>query len=1378
VNLKTTAVIGFAFAGLSYQTATTPRAAAPVTAGDRRAEAAGPIPLVFEVNRGQAAGSVTFLARRPGHTLLLTPREALMVLDVPQGDPRMVRMRFDGARADSRVEGRSPLAGRANYLIGSDPHGWTRDIPLFGEVVYRQLYPAVDLVLRGGAADVLEYDFVIAPGGRPADIALRFDGADRVEIDAGGNLQLTAGAGVITERKPVAYQEQGGVRRDVPSRFVMRGGGRVGFEVGAYDSGAELVIDPPFLYSTFIGGDGSDRVNAIATDSEGKVHVTGQTNSLAGLSPLDFPAKNPLPGGGQLAGYPYPPPDPRPHPVVRKYDAFVGKLDTTQSGPDSLVYMTFFGGALGDDRALAIAVDGLGRPHVGGVTSSKDLPLVNALQTCRDASNTFLCDLNMSFFARLSADGSAVEYSSYLNGANVDTIHALAVGPQGRLYIAGGTGSLAGPSLPVLPGSPNYFYYFPVTPDAVQTTAHGSFDAFLAVIDLDTPDPAQQLVYSTLVGGCSDDEFHDIAVDALGRVAATGQTQAPCTTPATLLPIVNAFQPAYQGGLTDALVARIDPSVAGPPGLVFSTRLGGKDDENDLATSGLALDASGNIHLAGKTSSANFPTTAGAAQRCPGMSAANAATYPCDPLTGQFAGGLPPNGVVLDGYVTTLSPSGALLQSTFVGGAGQDDIKDIAVRPDGAYAYIVGGTTTAGLGSSCAPQPALAIGRDAFQATIRLTPQPAGFASALAFWTYLGGGGDDFAYSVAYNTVAESVFVGGYTTFTTSTRQFPTTANALQAVSPGSSTLPYENGFLTEIPKPTSCAPDLVVRKFGTPEPVAPGCAISYTIEVENHGVTAASQVVVTDDLPAPITLTSAASSKGTCSGAGPVTCDVGTLAVGEIATITLTGDVAGNYAPTEPPIVNTASATSLEVDGDASSNTASWTTHVAGSLPGFSVGSPSVVEGDSGTTDAVFTVTLSAPACIALPFSFATATVADPNVAAEPSQDFTASNGAFSIPAGQTTHTLAVAVTGDTLVETDEQFELTVTAGFNGPVIDATGTATIVNDDAAPVVSLAGPAAAGEGSSAVYAFTVAADAAYNVMTASCGSGALAGAVAAQQDPGGGGSGSVTCQFGSGPDVAHVTVQVQSEGNASNVAAVDVAVTNVPPVATLSGPQAVDSGAVASFDFGVADAGGDGFVMGAGSPGCGANGALVAGSLTVTPAGGSFQCQFGAGPATSGVSVQVIDSDGAPGNVAALTVTIAAPVAPPPPPPSGGMRGNGSVRAGARLAQIEIALSCVPGGRPAQLAVTLGPHRFRLNQVTATACSGSPVATPRGTVPFSVLAGSGAGRYDRAPGYLVSFQFVDGGAANDTAAITVTAPNGDVVLAVSGPLVRGRIRAR
>jgi hypothetical protein len=110
-------------------------------------------------------------------------------------------------------------------------------------VAYEDIYPGVDLVYYGNQRQ-LEYDFIVEPGADPRVITLDAEGADRLEVDAGGDLVLHVGTREVRQRRPVVYQEPQGVRRAVEARYVLHGPRRVGFQLGAYDPGLALVIDP------------------------------------------------------------------------------------------------------------------------------------------------------------------------------------------------------------------------------------------------------------------------------------------------------------------------------------------------------------------------------------------------------------------------------------------------------------------------------------------------------------------------------------------------------------------------------------------------------------------------------------------------------------------------------------------------------------------------------------------------------------------------------------------------------------------------------------------------------------------------------------------------------------------------------------------------------------------------------------------------------------------------------------------------------------------------------------------------------------------------------------------------------------------------------
>ncbi len=251
----------------------------------RIAEAYEKLPMSFEANRGQANEAVKFLARGDGYNLSLATSEAVLLLrasNKPGQTPRttFLRMKFAGANPLPRIEGMDEMASRSHYLIGNDQSRWRRDVPHYAKVRYREIYRGVDLVFYGNQRQI-EYDFILQPGANPAAIKLEFEGVDRMEIDAGGDLLLGLAGEEIRQRKPVVYQEINGERRTVESRYVRLGKNRIGFRVASYDRRLPLVIDPVLIYSSYLGG-------SIAVDAGGNIYIAGSAASP------DFPTVNSL----------------------------------------------------------------------------------------------------------------------------------------------------------------------------------------------------------------------------------------------------------------------------------------------------------------------------------------------------------------------------------------------------------------------------------------------------------------------------------------------------------------------------------------------------------------------------------------------------------------------------------------------------------------------------------------------------------------------------------------------------------------------------------------------------------------------------------------------------------------------------------------------------------------------------------------------------------------------------------------------------------------------------------------------------------------------------------------------------------------------------
>ena len=654
-------------------------------------EAYGRLPIRFEANDGQTDAKVKFLSRGAGYGLFLTQSEAVLALqrESSRGDDgaqSTVRMKLIGADPASQMEGLDMLPGRSNYILGRDARRWRRNVVSFTRVRYRSVYPGIDLIYYGNQRQ-LEYDFVVAPGADPSMIKLGFSGLDQINIAAQGDLVLKTASGEIRQRKPVAYQEVNGGRREIASRYTMKGPQEVGFELGEYDRSRPLVIDPVIAYSTYLGGSGSDIAGSIAVDASGNAYVTGLTWSL------DFPTLNPLqpnPGGANDQG-----------------DVFVAKLNPEGS---ALVYSTYLGG-IGFDYGNDIAVDGDGNAYVTGTTRSLDFPTKNALQPELAGGNAI--DL---FVTKLNADGSALVYSTYLGGTDVEVDANLTIDNERNVYVAGDTNSRNFPTV-----------------NPLQATLSGFQDIFAAKIKAD----GSALVYSTYLGGRDFDFLSGIAVDGFGCIYLTGNTSS------NDFPTANPLKSTLINGDSDAFLTKIG---ADGSSFVYSTYLGGSDYDD---TGNITVDAFGNAYVVGLTYSPDFPTI-----------------NPLQPvLSGQA-----------DAFVTKFNQNGsALLYSTYLGGDNEDWGYDIALdsRSD---IYVSGYTLSDDFPTLDAAQPRPDtnpndpnnIG-DGFVSKLKAD------GSGLIYSTYLGGGAFEEGPLMAVDAQG-AAYLFRYT----NSADYPTTPGAVQ----------------------------------------------------------------------------------------------------------------------------------------------------------------------------------------------------------------------------------------------------------------------------------------------------------------------------------------------------------------------------------------------------------------------------------------------------------------------------------------------------------------------------------------------------------------------------------------------------------------------
>ena len=136
--------------------------------------------------------SVPSLAK--SHKLL--PKSSQSATDIE--NPAVLRIKLIGANPQPDIVGLKDLPGKVNYFLGNDPKKWRTKISTFTKVKYKDVNPGIDLVYYGNQGQ-LEYDFVVAPGADPKMIKFEIKGAEKLELNARGDLLINTGHGEIRQ---------------------------------------------------------------------------------------------------------------------------------------------------------------------------------------------------------------------------------------------------------------------------------------------------------------------------------------------------------------------------------------------------------------------------------------------------------------------------------------------------------------------------------------------------------------------------------------------------------------------------------------------------------------------------------------------------------------------------------------------------------------------------------------------------------------------------------------------------------------------------------------------------------------------------------------------------------------------------------------------------------------------------------------------------------------------------------------------------------------------------------------------------------------------------------------------------------------------------
>lgn len=484
---------------------------------------------------------------------------------------------FKNANPHPKLLSAKPFEGIYNFFLGNQPEKWASKVSSFNEITYQSLYPGIDLIF-GENEGHLKYEFVLQAGANPNNIALEFEGIDKIYIQ-NQKLYYTTSVNVIEELRPYSYQIIDGKKKEVASLFSLQQQ-TVSFQFpNGYDNRYPLIIDPVVVFSSYTGSL-ADNFGFTATyDESGKAHIGGIARGAGyPTTPGAFQSNY---AGGVIQGN-----------FEIGFDADMAISKFTEDGT-SLIYSTYIGGST-NDQPHSLVIDKDSNLVILGRSNSVNFPVsVNAF----DPTPNGVFDIVV---VKLNKDGSALIGSTYVGGSANDGVNMfenpfltgsikynyaddsrseIIVDDSSNIYIAASTNSSN----------------FPITQGAYQTSLSGGQDACVMKFNSDL----SQLFWSTFLGGNNDDAAYSLVLDKSGNIITCGGTNSinfPITS--------GTLNSTFQGGRADGFVTKLNNSGST---ILQSTYIGTNAyDQNYF----VQLDGDENIYLLGQTEG-NFLITPG-----------------------------------------------------------------------------------------------------------------------------------------------------------------------------------------------------------------------------------------------------------------------------------------------------------------------------------------------------------------------------------------------------------------------------------------------------------------------------------------------------------------------------------------------------------------------------------------------------------------------------------------------------------------------------------------------------------------------------------------------------------------------------------------------
>ncbi|MBK5286221.1 MAG: PKD domain-containing protein [Bacteroidia bacterium] len=546
--------------------------------------------LSFTENKGQWENNILFRTDFSGGRLFLEKNNFTYVFYHPDDIENLhphdgkvttqirlhaVKVELAGGTNSATTGGREEETYHKNFFIGNDQSRWASDVKDFSEVFYSNIYNGIDLKVYSKDNE-LKYDYLVHAGSDAGQIRLKYSGADKMYVKY-GLLYMQLSVGTIVEMRPYAYQQINNETIPVECEYFLKGN-EVSFRLKEYNAAFPLVIDPTLVFSSFTGSSADNWGMTATNDAAGNL-LTGGIVQGAGY-PVTVGAYQAFYAGGGTGGDPTFP-----------CDMAFAKFNTTGN---LLLYATYLGGS-NNESPFSIIVDQSGNLAIYGRTYSANFPVTPGAYdvTYNGGADIVVC--------KLSPTGNALLASTFVGGSGDEGVNITATftSQPSLKYNYGDDGRGE-----IVVDAANNFYIasnsrslnFPTTAGAFQTAfAGGTQDGVVFRIN----NSLSTLMWSSYIGGNSDDAAYSCYVDASNDIYVTGGTSS-ANFPAT----AGTLHPAYQGGIADGFIAHI----SGNGNAILEATFIGTTVYDQCYF--VQLDLSGNVYVCGQTMG-TYPVTAG-----------------------------------------------------------------------------------------------------------------------------------------------------------------------------------------------------------------------------------------------------------------------------------------------------------------------------------------------------------------------------------------------------------------------------------------------------------------------------------------------------------------------------------------------------------------------------------------------------------------------------------------------------------------------------------------------------------------------------------------------------------------------------------------------